>query len=255
MTPDIQALIEERPHLKDPLEFYAKWQHFHEGAARFFPRERSSISLEDSRSYSRENGGRVFQLFISTFNLSPAELEPLGRALEDGKIDFLRFPFDETPDIKLPISDSELSTILFLLSRPYFLELRKIAPQDGTQWKSGRCPLCSARPALSSITGGPNRLLHCSYCRTTGPYRFIGCPNCGNKDTSKLNTLAAENDPGFRVTTCDACQTYVKIVEAKTLEKMSADLADMVSLPLDIVAQSRQYIRTAPNPIGLKTMA
>lgn len=254
MNPDIQALIEERPHLRDPLEFYAKWQHFREEAAKLFPRERSAISLEDSRTYSRENGVRVFQLFVSTFDLSPEELEPLKRALEAGEIDFLRLPFGEIPDIKLPISDSELHTILFLLSRPYFLELQKIAPQDGIQWKSGRCPLCSARPALSSITEGPKRLLHCSYCSTSGPYRFIGCPNCGNQDTSKLNTLAADNEPGIRLSTCDACETYVKIVEGQTLERMSADLVDMATLPLDIVAQKQHYMRTVPNPIGFKKM-
>ena len=63
-----------------------------------------------------------------------------------------------------------------------------------------------------------------------------------------------EEEPGFRVSTCDECRTYVKIVENSVLKEMTADLADMASLPLDIVAQEKGYARRAPNPIGLKRM-
>ena len=37
MTIDIQALIAQRPHLKDPLELYARWQRFHQEAATLLP--------------------------------------------------------------------------------------------------------------------------------------------------------------------------------------------------------------------------
>lgn len=255
MTIDIQALIEKRPHLKDPLELYAKWQRFYHEAGKLLPQTRSVVSPEDSKAYPRESAGPVFQLFISIFNLPGEELAPLARALENGEVDFMRLVQDEVPALpSLPYSKEELAGILFLLSRPYFLALRETFMLDGKQWENGRCPLCSAQAALTSIIEGPKRNLHCSFCATSGPYRFIGCPNCGTKDAAKLNTILSEDEPGFRVITCDECHTYVKAMENPILGEMGVDLADMASLPLDLVAQGKGYARMAPNPISLKRM-
>ena len=256
MTIDIQTLAEQRPHLKDPIEFYARWQRFHSGAAKLLQKGRSAISSTESQAYPRENAGPIFQLFISLFNLPDEEFKPLCRALEDGNIDFMRLPLGEIPKLpSLACSEEELAGILFLLSRPYFLALRETFPLDGRQWEDGRCPLCSARASLASIVEGPKRHLHCSFCGTSGPYRFIGCPNCQTVDPAKLNTILSEDEPGFRVVTCDTCRTYVKVVEGPVLDKMTVDLADLASLPLDIVVQEKGYLRLAPNPISLKRMA
>lgn len=253
MTIDIQALIEQRPHLKDPLELYGKWQRFHQEAAELLPKVRSAMTPTDSKAYPREAAGRIFRSFVSIFGLPEEEFEPLCRALEEGDIDFMRLPLDEIPALSaLSCSEEELAGILFLLCRPYFLALRETFPLDGSQWENGRCPLCSAPAALSSIVEGPQRNLHCSFCGTSGPYRFIGCPNCETIDTAKLNTIVSEDEPGFRIATCDECHTYVKVVETPILNEMTADLADMASLPLDIVAQGKGYMRMAPNPISLK---
>jgi len=255
MTIDIQALIAQRPHLRDPLELYARWQRFHQEAAALLPQLRSAMSAEDSRAYPRECAGSIFRLFVSIFDLPGEDLAPLGQAMENGEIDFMRLPLGELPELAaLPVAEDELSRILFLVSRPYFLALRQAFPLDGSQWEDGRCPLCSARPALATIVEGPQRHLHCSFCGTSGTYQFIGCPHCGSTDVSMLNTILAEDEPGFRLATCDACRSYVKIVESSILDKMTLDLADMASLPLDLVAQGNGYVRMAPNPIALKKM-
>lgn len=255
MTIDIQALIEQRPHLKDLLELYARWQRFHRETAELLPMTRSTMSPVDSRAYPRETAGPVFSLFVSIFELPREELEPLGRAMEEGNIDFMRLPLGDYPALSLPYGKEELAAMLFLLSRPYFLALQQTSALEGVKWEGGRCPLCSARPALATITEGPQRRLHCSYCGTAGPYRFIGCPNCETTDPQKLNTILSDDEPGFRVITCDACRSYVKIVENQILKEMGIDLADMASLPLDIVVQEKRFVRTAPNPIGMKKMA
>ncbi len=252
MTIDIQSLIEERPHLKDPLLLYTKWQRFHHEATELLPKVRSTISAEDSQAYPRAIAGAVFQLFVSIFNLPEKELEPLRQSLEKGEIDFMQLPQGKVPDFpSLPYTTQELAGLLFLFSRPYFLALRETFPLDGSQWENGRCPLCSAQPALTSVMEGPKRYLHCSYCGTSGPYRFIGCPNCASVDSAQLNTIMSEDEPGFRVITCNECQTYVKAIEFPLLKKMSVDLTDMASLPLDIIAQEKGYTRMAPNPISL----
>lgn len=255
MTIDIQALIEQRPHLKDPLELYAKWQRFHREVTELLPKLRSALSPEDAKAYPRESTGAIFQLFVSIFGLPHEEFEPLRQALDNGDVDFMRIPLDEVPALSsLQCTEEELAGILFLLSRPYFLALRETFPLDGSQWENGRCPLCSARTALASIVEGPERRLHCSFCGTTGSYRFIGCPNCGNADAAKLNTITSADEPGFRITTCEECKSYVKVVETSILNEMAIDLADMASLPLDIVTQEKGYVRMAPNPISLKRM-
>lgn len=253
MTIDIQTLIEQRPHLKGPIEFYSSWQRFQREAEGILPENRTTQGpAAESRAYSPDSVGLVFRSFASVFNLSPEGLAPLVQALEAGDIDFMRLPLDELPAVSLAPAVGELATTLFLLSRPWFFRLREAGALDGREWTGGRCPLCSARPALSSIVEGPRRHLYCSWCGTTGPYRFIGCPNCGNEVAAQLGTLVPEGEVGFRVATCDACRTYVKVVDGGVLNEMTADLADLASLPLDIVAQGEGYARTAPNPIGLK---
>ena len=252
MTIDIQALVEQRPHLKDPFEFYARWQRFQREAVENLPRNRATLGPSEARAYPPDNAGPVLSSFASIFDLSSEMLAPLAQALAAGDIDFMRLPLDELPAVSLPPAAGELATILFLLNRPWFLRLGEVGALDGREWEGGRCPLCSARPALASIFEGPRRHLYCSWCGTTGPYRFIGCPNCENQGSAQLGTLEAEGETGFRVATCDTCRTYVKVVEGGLVKEMTADLADLASLPLDIVAQEKGYTRTAPNPIGLK---
>jgi FdhE protein len=255
MTIDIQALVQQRPHLKDPLALYAKWQRFHSEAENLLPKERSALSAADAKAYPREIAGRIFQLFAEVFDLPEDAFSQLSQALENGEIDFMRLPLEELPPLlTLPCGDEELGKILFLFSRPYFLALRQAFPLNGSEWANGRCPLCSAQAALSTIVEGPKRLLHCSFCGTSGPYRFIGCPNCGTIDTEKLNTIVSDDEPGFSVSTCDACHGYVKVSENSILAEMTLDLADLASLPLDIIAQEKGYARKAPNPISLKKM-
>ena len=213
------------------------------------------MSPEDSKAYPRESAGPVFQLFVSIFDLPGEEFEPLARALEKVILTSCGYRSTKFRPFLLPLRKRNLPRSCSCSARPYFLALRETFPLDGSQWEDGRCPLCSARPALASILEGPKRLLHCSFCGTSGPSpRFIGCPNCGTTDAAKLNTIMSEDEPGFRIATCDECQTYVKIVESQVLNEMGVDLADLASLPLDIVAQEKGYVRMAPNPIGLKKM-
>lgn len=256
MTIDTAALIAQRPHLKDPLELYARWQEFQRQATLLLPRERAALSASDGQAYPREIAPALFDLFTSTFNLPSADFAPLSKALAAGGINFMDLPLDKIPCLPgLDMKEEELARLLFLLSRPYFLALHDSYPLDGGEWQEGRCPLCSARPALSTIIEGPKRLLHCSYCATSGPYRFIGCPSCGCVDTDKLGAVLSEDEPGFRVATCDACHSYVKVAEHSILNQMSLDLADLASLPLDIIAQNKGYSRLAPNPVSLWKMA
>lgn len=255
MTSDIQPLIAERPHLEEPLTFYAKWQRFHAQATELLAKK-GGPEADNGRAYPPDKVMPLLQVFASAFALEPESLVPLGQALQDGQIDFMRLPLNGVPAFSLPYDEGELVSLLFLVSRPYFLALRESCVLDGREWEGGRCPLCSARSALASVAEGPRRHLHCSWCGTTGPSpRFLGCPNCGSEDAAQLATLVPEGENGFRVLTCDACRSYVKIVEGQVLRTLTPDLADLASLSLDIVAQDKGYARRVPNPIGLNQMS
>jgi len=70
-----------------------------------------------------------------------------------------------------------------------------------------------------------------------------------------LDTIVFENEADFRGRACNACRSYVKIVNRELLSRMTPDFADLISLPLDIVAQEKGYKRPSPNPIGMVRMS
>lgn len=252
---DLQSLIERKPHLKAPLLFFDKVQRYWREVEGFLGENGFSVLSVDAKSYPPSVVPFVVGRFSAVINLPPGVLAPLKEALEVGDVDLTRLPLNEVPAFSLPYPEEELAPMLFLLSRPYFSKLREACHLDNRFWDEGRCPVCAARPALSSITDEPRRRMHCSYCGNTGHYTFIGCPICLTTDASKLATLIpGEGEEGFRAVTCDACDSYIKTVEAGRLGDLPPDLADILSLPLDIVAQEKGYIRHAPNPIGLKNM-
>lgn len=254
MKTDLQALIEQKPHLRDPLLFFEKVRQYWGEVEEYLAANGFDIQSVDRRSYTPSAAAFVVGRFSALINLPAGVLAPLKEAFEVGDVDLTRLPLGEVPAFSLPYPEEELSPMLFLMSRPYFLKLRDACRLDNRFWDEGRCPVCAARPALSSVTEEPRRRMHCSFCGTTGAYTYLGCPICNTTDVSKLGTLVPEDEEGFRIATCDACGSYVKIIEGRLLASMTPDLADMMSLSLDIVAQGKGYVRHAPNPIGLRKM-
>ena len=65
MTSNIQKLIEQRPHLKDPFEFYAKWQRFQHEADEIMPANRTGLVPAESKAYPQNSAGPVFRSFAA----------------------------------------------------------------------------------------------------------------------------------------------------------------------------------------------
>jgi FdhE protein len=155
------------------------------------------------------------------------------------------------PSFSLPYHEDELTMILFLVSKPYFLKLKGLFDVDNIFWQEGRCPICNSMPSMASIDTDGKKHLYCSFCDNTGYYKRIGCPICLNDDTSRINIITAEGEDGFRIDTCDACNSYLKTLEIGLLNNFTPDIADLISLPLDIIAQGKGYKRNSPNPLGM----
>lgn len=255
MNENIEEFIEKKPHLQDVLRLYEKVIKF-VGAIRELPLQMNipiNPSLDDI-AYPSGLVNPIFEKFSSIFDIPEENLASLKEAMRLGQIDLTRLPLNEVPSFSLPYHEEELGMILFLIGKPYFLRLRDLYNIDNTFWQEGRCPVCNSMPSIASIDKDGRRYLYCSFCETTGHYKRIGCPVCLSEDASRINIIIAEGEESFRIDTCDACNSYIKTVELRIIRDITPDVADIISLPLDIIAQDKGYRRNSPNPLGMLRM-
>ncbi len=254
MALNIEVFIRQKPHLEGPFRLYGKILAFSKAAREVLIQMNEGLHSPDLNAYPPDSIEPILRHFASIIGMPDDSLTPLQQALELGEIDFTRLPFHEVPAFSLPYSEEDLGTLLFILSKPYFLSLKDASGLHPGHWKEGRCPVCHAKPSLSSLDEEQARRLSCSFCTMTGEFDRISCPLCLNSDTSRMNMVTFDGEEGFSIYTCDACGSYIKGVEAGMLANMTPDIADLLSLPMDIVMQEKGYVRHAPNPIGMVRM-
>ena len=245
----IKEIIAKKPHLEATLRFYERSMLFTDAVKALGMPSRPGLN-----AYPPEFIGRIVERFLSVVDLPEGSLSPLKQALELGEIDFMRLPLLEVPAFSLPYPEDDLTMLLFLLSRPYFLGMHDALLRNDRFWEEGRCPVCGARPAL--LSDSPEGLQqHCSFCSTKGRFDAVGCPVCHDKDKALLKTFFVKKEKGLTVRACDLCKSYVKVVDGGLLSSVTPDLADLMSLPLDIMVQEKGYKRPSPNPIGMVRMS
>jgi len=244
----LEEIAVERPHLKDALGLYEKVMEFN--------RLTSDLKLSSGAvSYPPGSIDLIFKSFSSVFDMPEDILDPLKEAMKLGQIDLSRIPFNEIPAFSLPYHEDELSTILFLIGKPYFTSLGGSYSLRDVFWESGRCPVCKSFPSLSFIKQDEGRTLYCSYCESRGKWHRIGCPHCQSRDAGKLEIITTEEEKGLRIDLCNGCRSYMKTINDTLLNDYTPELLDIISLPLDILAQDRAYKRLSPNPVGMRKMA
>ncbi len=246
----IEDLILTKPHLADPLRFYAKVMQFTASV-----KDLSIPSEPGQAAYPRVFAARIADSLSAAIDLPEGTLSPLREALELGDLDFTRLPLGELPSFSLPYAEDDLGMLLFLVSRPYFLAKGDASRSGAVMWDKGKCPVCAARPSLSSSPREARLQVHCSFCGTVGEVPRDQCPACLTIGSGSLKTYSFKGEEGFAVLVCDACRTYVKTVEADILSRVGPDLADLMSLPLDMVMQQKGFKRRSPNPLGMVNMS
>jgi len=249
-----EELLQNKPHLAEPIRFYDKTRKFTGIVQELLNALPADSCRRELNAYPTASVSTIVRQFTAVFELPEGSLSPLLQALELGEIDFMRLPLRETPAFSLPYAEEDLQLILFLISRPYFLGLRDSRGLGGRHWDKGKCPICGAQPSLSSIANNGSRRLFCPFCGTEGEGARTGCPVCLNSDPSKVNILTFEGEPGFKVHACGECASYVKTAEHEMLSRFTPELIELISLPLDFVAQEKGYARRSPNPIGIMNM-
>jgi hypothetical protein len=195
--------------------------------------------------YINEDIDTIITEFSKGFGLASKELNDLKDLIQPGAIDFMVLRDDEKAGAE------EEFPLLFILSRPFYRSMKNQTNMDNIFWQEGRCAVCGAVPSLSILERESIRRYSCSFCRSIGQYNRVGCPYCKNDNAEKINIMYPGDSTDTRVDTCDVCKSYVKTFQAPLVEKHSMDEIDLISLPFDIVAQSKGFRRRSPNPIGM----
>ncbi len=242
----LEDIAEVKPHLREVIDLYGRVKLFAE--------------LELANDYSRMAGQhshyvgadieRAIEGFSSIFDIPVGELDALKEALGSGRVNFLGLPGAEA-DGPGPSPAGEAPSVLYILSRPFFRAISFGTDADGIRWEGGRCPVCNAVPVLSVLDKDSPRRYQCSWCGTTGYYNRIGCPYCRSETAGDMEILSFEGYEDVRIDVCNKCKTYYKSVKAELLAEHDLAEHDLISLPLDIVAQGKGFVRRSPNPVGL----
>jgi FdhE protein len=115
---------------------------------------------------------------------------------------------------------------------------------EGLPWGRGCCPTCGSWPLLGEYRGlEQQRVLRCGLCGAGWEVPRLLCPFCANRDHRLLGYLGVTGEESrYRVTTCDACRGYVKMVT--TLGPLSLAqvlVSDLATLHLDLAAADRGF--------------
>jgi len=239
----IEELKKERNYLESPLELYKKVKRFEEACER---------ALEEKGELPP---GLVFQEFVKAFELKPEETEGLqelvGVLADDPTVEEEVLLEVLGKDALLgDVQLQEVKRVLFLLRKPFLLARRKRQRQV-KQLDPAKCPVCDQYISLTLIDLDNRRHMVCTLCGHREEVTRIGCSYCLHKNPEKIKILVDEDE--IRVELCELCKTYIKSFKDEVYRKYKdPNLIDILSLPLDVVAQQRGFIRRSPNAIGVR---
>jgi formate dehydrogenase maturation protein FdhE len=234
--------LENQQHLKEISTLYSKVCAFE----RAVHLKHSYHPVHDAhRKYIDEDVDTVIRAFSETFGLDQEDSESLRESIQSQETDFMLLPNNSAS------MQNEAFSFLFIISRPFFHSMKHFLNIDNMNWQDGRCTVCNAVPSLSILEKETNRKYYCSFCGSIGHFKRIGCPNCHNENPEKINILYRDGNDDIRIDTCTACKSYVKTFQSDLLRDAPIDEIDLISLPFDIVAQSRGFSRRSPNTIGM----
>lgn len=151
-----------------------------------------------------------------------------------------------------PSDPAEFLLLAFLQPLAELYRSKVLLPAENSA--SRLCPCCSRKPVLAILRpqgDGGSRSLLCGFCLTEWEFRRIVCPGCGQENHAKLPVYNAESFPYIRVECCDTCQTYIKSIDMTKNGLAEPMVDEMASIPLDLWAQEREYLKLNLNLLGM----
>ncbi len=112
-------------------------------------------------------------------------------------------------------------------------------------WTFGYCPICGNQPMIGILQGEEGKkYLVCGSCYSKWSFPRIKCHNCRTEDPAYLSYLRPEENSRHRIEICDNCRTYLKVIDLRpTSQDIDADIENLVTLHLDIIARKKGYTR------------
>lgn len=239
----IDELKRERPYLESPLELYRKVKRFEEACEK---------ALEEGGELPP---GFVLQEFAKTFEVRPDEtegIEALVSALASDPLleEKAIFELLGKDALEARVELEEVRRLLFLLRKPFLIARRKKQRQL-KQLDPAKCPVCDQYVSLTMIDIDNRRHMVCTLCGHSEEITRIGCSYCLHKNPERIKILVDEDD--IRVELCELCKSYIKSFKDEVYRRFrDPNLIDVMSLPLDVVAQERGFTRRSPNAIGIR---
>ncbi len=137
--------------------------------------------------------------------------------------------------------DEEL--LLFVFETPLIPAFRELAVEmqkKNPVLKEGNCPACG-RPLSLSVYKDRKRYLLCKLCSARYHVDLFWCPNCGNRDASKLGFIRLEEEPELQIDYCFLCSTYIKAADENRTGAVDDPLLfDIATLDLDALAREKK---------------
>ncbi|MFL5339610.1 MAG: formate dehydrogenase accessory protein FdhE [Gemmataceae bacterium] len=180
-----------------------------------------------------------------------AHAPEIAEALSRGKLDATQMIADLLAGQPAAIHDRatelglDAGQIATILRHTLFPMLATIAAtRPPSRWDHGHCPVCGSWPLLGEFRGlEQTRFLRCGLCAAGWEFPRLRCPFCATTDHDQLGYFFVEGEDGkYRVTACNNCRGYVKMVS--TLGELSPArllVADVATLHLDLAAADRGF--------------
>ncbi len=237
-------------HLKGLIELYEKVKVLD---AAEMKHEYSALTGKNEY-YEDEDVDVVIDIFCKLFPTAYGDIEQLRNIMASGAAG-RGLLIKGSEDVSRPPSDAGIDPeVLFLLSRPFFRSISRSFNADEMFWDSGKCPACGASPSISMLADSGKRRFLCSYCGTIGDYKRIGCAICHQEDPENIDIIYAGDDETARIEACNSCRSYVKTFIHGSGSKEDYELADIMSIALDIIAQGKGFFRRSPNAVGMSVI-
>ncbi|HHW15145.1 MAG TPA: formate dehydrogenase accessory protein FdhE [Firmicutes bacterium] len=127
--------------------------------------------------------------------------------------------------------------------RRYAAGLGKYLKSDW--WLDARCPVCGQKGTFGRLAKEGDRRLICPLCDWEWRIARVKCVHCGTEDPAHLAELEVEEVPGYQLHVCNHCKGYLKVADQRGSDRQGIDLflSDLVTQPLDQVAEERGYTR------------
>lgn len=277
-TATIKRLMRERPHLREPLQFYRRVCELWRAAvpddltpALVPPEERplrlaKGLPLLDpprliaaDLRHTAETLTRLLALLrVRNPGLARAS-DALNAALGEGPERaraLARWMGGQEVPLPPDVPREFAGYALRLALRPSLAALLPTLRETFTDraWNHPVCPLCGFPPAMAEERDRDRRFF-CSLCPADWIYTVSACPFCGNATEQHLACAVEDVEPGYHIAICTRCRGYLKTAHPHEMgREIDPPLEDLLTVPLDHAARRDGYrspIETAAAVAGV----